>query len=149
MDITKDITFAYTAMIGYRPNTLTIIVIGHFLVEYLMNKIIFAKCKNAKKISSYAFSTKLEFLNSVNLLPDYLYKNIKTLNCARNEIVHTLSSEIKSKDFYKSSGQKIVVKVPKSRDPEKSYLKMLSLGVLTHLRNFMLIELKISPAYRF
>ena len=55
MDITENITFAYTAMIGYRPNDLTVVVLGHFLVEYLLNKIIKAKCKNAAKMLATRF----------------------------------------------------------------------------------------------
>lgn len=147
MDIFKDVTFVYIAMIGYRPNSLTVVVVGHFFVEYLLDKIISTKCKSAKKIMNYSFSIKLEFLNSMNLLPDDLYKNVKKLNQIRNKIVHTLEINLKDKDmdFYKSSGQKIIINKPKSRDPEKHYLKMLSLGILTRLRNHMFLELKISP----
>lgn len=149
MDVTKDVTWVYTAMVGYHPNTLTVALTGHFLVEYLLDKIIFARCKNAKKISSYSFSTKLEFLNSMNLLSDDLYKNIKNLNRVRNEIAHTLKANLKNRDFYKSSGRKIIIRVPKSGDSEKFYLKMLSLGILTNLRNYILLELKISPDCAF
>ena len=149
MDITKDVTWVYTAMVGYHPNTLTIALTGHFLVEFLMDKIISSGCKNAKKMSDYPFSIKLEFLNSMNLLSDDLYKNIKNLNRIRNEITHTLKISLKNRDFYKVSGQKIVIKIPKLRDPEKFYLEMLSHGILTNLRNYMFLELKISPECTF
>lgn len=151
MDVTKDVIWVYTVMVGYHPNILTVALTGHFLVEYLMDKIISSRCKNAKKMSGYPFSIKLEFLNSMNLLPDDLYKNVKKLNQIRNKIVHTLEINLKDKDmdFYKSSGQKIIINKPKSRDPKKHYLKMLSLGILTGLRNHMFLELKISPDCAF
>lgn len=149
MDVTKDVTWVYIAMVGYHPNTFTVVLTGHFLVEYLIDKIIFSRCKNAKKMSDYSFSIKLEFLNSMNLLPDDLYKNVKKLNQIRNKIVHTLEINLKDKDmdFYKSSGQKIIINKPKSRYPERHYLWMLSLGILTGLRNHMFLALKISPDF--
>lgn len=150
-DVTKDITFVYIAMIGYRPNSLTLIVVSHFLIEHLMNKIISNKCRGTNKIIKYPFSTKADFLNAMTLLPDDLYKNVKKINQIRNKIVHTLEINLKDKDmdFYKSYGQKIIINKPKSRDPEKHYLKMLSLGILTGLRNHMFLELKISPDCAF
>lgn len=150
-DVTKDITFVYIMMIGYHPNSLTLVVAGHFLIEYLMNKILSNKCRSANKIIKYSFSTKVEFLNAMNLLPDDLYKNVKKLNQIRNKMVHTLEINLKNKDmdFYKSSGQKIIINKSKSRDPERHYLKMLSLGILTGLRNHMLLVLKISPDFKF
>jgi len=150
-DTTEDVTFVYTAMIGYHPNNLTVVIVGHFLIEYLINKIIFNKCQIANRISKYSFSTKVDFLNAMALLPNDLYKNIKKINKIRNKIVHALEIDLKPKDmdFYKSSGQKIIINKPKSRDPEKHYFKMLLLGTLTGLRNYMLLTLKISPDFKF
>ncbi|MDD4902142.1 MAG: hypothetical protein PHE24_03320 [Patescibacteria group bacterium] len=148
MDITEDIIFTYMTMVGYRPSNLMIVVTAHFLVEHFINKIIFAKCKNAKKIIDYSFSTKLELVNAINLLSDDLYKNIKNLNQIRNKIVHTLEINIQNKIFFKSSGQKIIVKVAKSKNPERDYSKLLSLGILNSLRNHMLLILKVSPEYK-
>lgn len=148
-DTTLDPTWVYTSMVGYHPSSLVLALTGHFLVEYLMDKITFARCKNAKKISNYSFSIKLEFLNSMNLLSDDLYKNIKNLNQIRNEIAHTLKVNLKNRNFYKSSGQKIIIKSPRSGDPERFYLKMLSYGILGDLRNYMLLDLKVSPDCAF
>ena len=149
MNVYRDITFIYIWMIGYHPSSLTLTVVGHFLIEHLVNEIISNRCKNAKKIIEYSFSTKVEFLNSMNLLPNDLYINIKNLNSIRNNMVHTLEANLKSVDFYKSSGQKIIIKTPKSGDLERHYLKMLSQGTLIGLRNYMLSTLKISTDYSF
>lgn len=135
MDITKDPTFVYTEMVGYHPKPLTIVVVGHFLAEYLLSEIISKKCKDPKKIIKYSFLVKVEFLNAMNLLPEDLYNNIRNLNKIRNEIVHSLNINLKDRDFFKSSGEKITIRKPKSGDPERHYLKMLSLGILISLRN--------------
>lgn len=148
-DLTQDVTYSFVAMIGQHPNEITLVVIGHFLVEHLLNQIILSKCKNPNKIINFTFAIKTEILDSMGLLPDDIYKNISKLNSIRNKVVHTLKANLIEKDmvFYKSDGSIITIKIPKNKNPEKFYLQTLIGGVLVPLRNHMLTNLKISPNY--
>ncbi len=49
----------------------------------------------------------------MKLLPEDVYKNIVILNKHRNTMVHTLEVNIDDMFFYKSSGERILIKKPK------------------------------------
>lgn len=144
-DVSQDVGYVYTTMIGYHPNALTLVVVSHFLVEYLLNRIISKKCRNPAKILKYTFSIKLDLLNAMKLLPEDVYNNIIILNKLRNAIVHTLETNIGDMIFYKPQGAKFIIKKFKSGEIERNYLKLLSHGIFISLRNYMLVSLKISP----
>lgn len=142
-----DPTFEYILRVGYHDDEISIILRGHLLVEYLINKIIQVKCKNPEKILSYPFSIKLQIVYSMKLLPDYLYKNIAKINNIRNGLVHNLNFNNKEIDmkFLKSSGECVRLKPKGKKNPRKFYLKMLSMGTLTLLRNYMIQDIGVSP----
>jgi len=148
-DLSRDVTWVRIILTGHNANKLTIVVVTHFLVDYLLSKIISSKCRNPNKIINYSFSIKLEILYSMSLLSSDNYKNIKKLNVIRNKIVHALEVNIPEKEmiFYKSNGERVKVGKSKSKDPEKFFLNVLSNGILVNLRNYMLLKLKISPNF--
>jgi len=146
-DLNQDVTWAFVVLVGHRPNNLTLVVVGHFLVEHLLDQIILNKCKEPSKIVNYTFSVKMQFLNSMGLLTSDCYKNIVKLNSIRNKLVHTLETGLLEKDmvFYKSNGKAVTIK--KTKNVEGFYIKVLVNGILITLRNHMLATLKISPNF--
>jgi hypothetical protein len=147
-NITKDITYIYTVMMGYRPNTLTLVVTGHFLIEYLLDKIIDTKCKDSEKFRNYTFSIKLDILNAFNLIPDEVYKNINTINKIRNKLVHTLKVDTPVRNFYTQKNKSITITRKGKPVTENFFIKTLTHGTLVQLRNHMLMTLEISPEYQ-
>lgn len=146
-DLNQDVTWAFILLTGHRPNNLTLIIVGHFLIEHLLDQIILNKCKEAHKILNYTFSIKLQILNSMGLLTPDCHKNILKLNSIRNKLVHTLETGLLERDmvFYKSEGKAVTIK--KTKNVEGFYIKVLVNGILVALRNHMLMTLQISPNF--
>lgn len=148
-DVFKDITFQYILRIGSRPNEISIVLVGHLLLEYLMNTIIEAKCKSPQRITRdsrhYPFSVKLQIIHSMGLLPDHIYMNISKLNRIRNRLAHDLDFDEAEVDmvFFASSGERTTLRPKRRRNPRAFYFKMLALGTLTQLRYHMVVDLRI------
>jgi hypothetical protein len=68
------------------------VLITQGFVELLVNAVIDAKCKNAKKITSNArdfpYSTKLLLLHELGLLSDSSYRSLDKLRKYRNKAAH-------------------------------------------------------------
>ena len=83
-ELSKNVTIQYILRIGTKPNEISIVLIGHLLVEYLMNRIIEIKCKGSRQIiehpRDYPFSVKLQIIYSMGLLPDHILNNIAKIN---------------------------------------------------------------------
>lgn len=79
----------------------TIILVGHLLIENLIDKIIESKCKSPKIIlndsRTYPFSVKVQILYSMRLIPDYIYNNIIRINKLRNKFSHNIEFNIDPK----------------------------------------------------
>ncbi len=74
------------------------VLVTQGFVELLVNAVIDAKCKNAKKITGNArdfpYSIKLLLLNELGLLPDGLYRTLNQLRKLRNDAAHDPFFEI-------------------------------------------------------
>lgn len=68
------------------------VLITQGFVELLVNAVIDAKCKNAKKITSntrdFPYSTKLLLLHELGLLSDSSYRSLDKLRKYRNKAAH-------------------------------------------------------------
>jgi hypothetical protein len=146
MDIFEDITTHFVIRAGRFDDEATITLKGHLLSEFLLNRIIeFKLGKNKAKNTTY--SNKLSLLEKHHLLPEETLLNLRLLNSFRNRLVHELDVSICKKEmiFHKPNKTVIKVKVKKGMYPQRYYLRLLCHGVLTQLRNHMLIVLKIDP----
>lgn len=146
MNITKDIVYEYIVSLRYHEDELGLIVKGHLLIEYVINKIIEKKCKDPKVIllnqQNYTFLIKLQIVFSMGLLPQSIYKNIKRVNRIRNELAHNLEPKYDKIDFEfvrdAVTSEEIISlrqELKNKRFPERKYIKMLCVGTLIQLRN--------------
>lgn len=134
-DKSKDGRILFSILTGRSAHILTIIIVGHLLVEYFLNKIIIAKFKNSKTNLKKSFSQKLELLYPT-WLPLFIYKNIKLLNKSRNDIAHNLGSIDHKPFIYMHWREKKIVKIPKRKNKEKFYFRELINTVLFDLVNY-------------
>jgi len=148
IDVTKDITYDYISRMRYHEDELGLIVKGHLLIEYIINKIIERKCKNPKIIllnrQNYTFSVKLQIVFSMGFLPQSIYRNIRRVNRIRNEFAHNLEPNYDKIDFkftkYNGTSEETISLRPKLKKGfiERKYIKMLCFGTLSQLRNHYL-----------
>jgi hypothetical protein len=154
IDLWNDITFEFIVRVRVHDDESAIILKGHLLVEYLLDKIIEQKCKAPNKIlddsRTYSFSVKLQLVYSMGLLPDYLYENIVRINRLRNKLAHNLDFELDLNNMLvvNLKGETIKVRPKGKRYPERYYLRMLCFSTLSDLRNYMVRELHIDPHYK-
>lgn len=132
-DKSKEIRILYSILIGYRPNVLTVVLIGHVLVEHLLDQIIIARLKNQKRLKA-PFSQKLEFLH-LRWLPLNIYENIKILNDLRNNLAHNLVIGKYKPIYFGPKREKVVVKVPKGATSSSYYPKKLVELILYEMTN--------------
>ncbi len=129
----------YFLRIRKHDDELGITLKGHLLVEYLINKIIEAKCKSPKKIlensKTYSFSVKTQLLYAMDFLPEYLNKNISKLNNIRNELAHNLNFSEQKIDnvFYAKGGGVKKIKKLSGKYPHRSFLKFFCWFILGEL----------------
>lgn len=90
-DKSKDIRIIFSILTGRNSHIITIVIVGHLLIDYLLDKIIVVKCKNTKTVLGKSFSEKVKVLFP-DWLPLFIYKNIKLLNKTRNDIAHNLGA---------------------------------------------------------
>ena len=104
-DKSWDSRVLFSILSGHNQHVLVIVIIGHLLTEYLLDKIITAKLKNAKRILEKSFSEKLKFLYP-DWLPLFIYRNMKLLNKTRNDIAHNLGAIDYEPIIYMPQGSK-------------------------------------------
>jgi hypothetical protein len=149
IDLDKDMTFQYILRVGRRPNEFSTILTGHLLIEYLINRIIEAKCKHPQKIvkdsQNYTFSVKLQIVHEMGLLTDPIYNNIVKLNKIRNRLAHDLDFDVEEMDMtlFNDHGECINLKPKGKRNPRAFYLRMLVISTLNQLQSHMLINLRV------
>jgi hypothetical protein len=138
----NDITLEYMSRLRFHDDELGSIIKGHLLIEYILNKIIRKKCKKSKTIlndtRSYTFAIKLQILESMNLLPEYLCTNISRVNRIRNQLAHNLQVDLEAGDFgfTTTEGKTNSLKALRlRRNPSRQYVKHLCFGTLIQLRN--------------
>src|SRR3989344_895619 len=119
------------------------ILIGHLLIEHLLDKIITTKYKNMKTALRGSFSEKLKHLYP-RWLPLFIYENIKLLNKARNDMAHNLGTSDHEPIIYMPKGEKKILNMPKRKNKEKFYFRYLINTILFDLVNYSYYSLNIS-----
>ena len=153
IDFTNDVTMEFVIRVRVHDDEAAIILKGHLLIEYLIDKIIEQKCKAPDKIledpRNYPFSVKLQFVYSMGLLPDYLHENIVRINRLRNKLAHNLDFELDRNNMtiVNWEGETIRIRPKRKRYPERDYLRTLCFSTLAFLRGHMIQELHIDPRY--
>ncbi|MBI4993378.1 hypothetical protein HZC33_00240 [Candidatus Wolfebacteria bacterium] len=142
-DKSKDYRILFSILSGYNSHIITIVMIGHLLTEHLLDKIITTKYKNTKAALRKSFSEKLKILY-LEWLPLFIYKNIKLLNKARNDIAHNLGTSDHKPIIYIPKGEQEILNIPRRKNKEKFYFKHLINTVLFDLVNHSYHSLKIS-----
>jgi len=74
-DKSKDCRIIFSILTGRNSHILTIVIVGHLLIEYLLDKIITTKFKNVKKVVGKSFAETNFF---IRFGCHYFY--LKTLN---------------------------------------------------------------------
>lgn len=95
IDIWNDLSMGYMLSIRNGEDELGLIIKGHLLIEYALNQLIQLNVKNPnvffKDNRLNAFSTKLNLIDSLGLLPRFIIQNISTINKIRNHYAHNLN----------------------------------------------------------
>ena len=152
-DISQDVTLEFILRVRLHDDEVAVILKGHLLVEYLINKIIEQKHATPDKIleksRNFTFSKKLHLVHSMGLLPHYLFENINRINRLRNKLAHSLTFDLDKVDmtFTKTDGTTINIYPKKSRYPERRYLKMLCFSTISQLERHMEFTLKVDPRF--
>lgn len=141
-DKSKDTRILFSILTGQNVHIVTIIIVGHLLIEYSLDKIITAKLKDKKGNLKKSFSQKLELLYPT-WLPLFIYKNMKLLNEARNDIAHNLGTIDYEPFIYMHLGGRKIVKVPKRKNKDKFYFRELINTILFDLVNYSFHSLNI------
>jgi len=142
-DKSKDIRILFSILTGRNSHILTIVIVGHLLCEYLMDKIINAKYKNTKATLEKSFSEKIKLLYP-EWLPLFIHKNIKLLNTIRNDIAHNLGASDYEPIIYIQKGDRKILNIPKRKNKTKFYLDHLISTILFDLVNYSYHFLGIS-----
>lgn len=141
-DRSKDARILFSILAGRSAHIVTIIIVGHLLIEHLLDKIITAKLKNKKDNLKKGFSQKLELLYP-SWLPLFIYKNIKLLNKSRNNIMHNLGAIKYEPIIYLPHGKRRILKIPKRKNREKFSFQELINTILFDLVNYSFHSLNI------
>lgn len=142
-DKSKDSRILFSILSGHNQHVLVIVIVGHLLIEYLLDRIITVKCQNTKTALKKSFSGKVKLLYP-DWLPLFIYKNIKLLNETRNDIAHNLGTSDHEPVIYISKGKKKILNIPRRKNKEKFYFRHLINMVLFDLVNYSYYSLNIS-----
>lgn len=144
-DKSKDIRVLFSMLKGHHPHVLVITLIGHLLVEHIIDKIVITKSKYFdKKFKKLSFAEKVELTYPL-WLPLHIYKNIKLLNRIRNDMAHNLHVRDYELTLFLDKGEKKVLHIPSGKDKNKFYLNYLVDTILFELVNYSYYSLDISP----
>ena len=131
---------------GKHADSLTIILKGHLIVEYLLDKIISDKFNKPDRILKYSFHKKLEILYSLGFIPKYLFLNIENLNNIRNKYSHDFRYALHIKEFKVYDINKKLLESKKLKKYSmRSNTKSFCVLIILQLRNHLLEKLKINP----
>jgi len=142
-DKSKDYRILFSILSGHNQHVLVVVIIGHLLIEHLLDKIITTKYKNMKTALRGSFSEKLKHLYP-RWLPLFIYENIKLLNKARNDMAHNLGTSDHEPIIYMPKGEKKILNMPKRKNKEKFYFRYLINTILFDLVNYSYYSLNIS-----
>lgn len=142
----------YMGRVGPKDDEIAILLKGHLLIEYLMNKVIEKKCRSPKKILEgtrvYTFSVKLQIIYSMSLIPEYLYDNINRVNQLRNKYAHTLDFNLDKNSMRLRDPENEIISFSDLKNrPTQTYLWILCTITLAQLDYHMEKVLQIDPRH--
>ena len=142
-DKSKDYRIIFSILTGQNSHILTIVIVGHLLIEYLLDKIITTKFKNTKKVVGKSFAEKIKLLYPT-WLPLFLFKNIKLLNEIRNGVAHNLGVVDYKPVIHIPNGELRTLKIPLKKNKGKFYFNELINTILFDLVNYSYYSLGVS-----
>ncbi|HEX8599430.1 MAG TPA: hypothetical protein VF952_13045 [Chloroflexia bacterium] len=153
IDLRNDIIYHYLLRLRHHEDVLGIVLKGHLLIEYVLNKIIERQFRDSKGMltdhRSFTFSVKLQMLYASHNLPEYLYRNIRNINKIRNQVAHNLDVDFDSVDFvfHKSDGETINLREAaiKRMNPTRYVVRLLCHGTLSELQLYYAMQFKELP----
>ncbi len=115
-DIFQDITTEFVLRAGLHDDEMAIILKGHLLVEYLLNRIMRHHISKSEKALNLSFYKKVYILYEKEFIQSPLLDNLKRLNKFRNKLVHELDYFIKEDEmlFTRTDG-KVIKVIPKKK----------------------------------
>jgi len=139
----------YVLRARLHDDEIAIVLKGHLLVEYLLNRIISERVSESKRLHNQTFSRKVLRLSKLGLIQGSLLENIGLLNGFRNRLAHQLDYMISREDmlFTRNDGKVIVIKPKRGKYPQRQYYRLLCHGILTQLINHMLTNLNVDPSW--
>lgn len=148
-DITQDVRTEYILRARLHDDEMAIVLKGHLLVEYLLNRIISEEVSECKTLLNQTFSRKVSRLSKLGFIQGSLLENIGRLNTFRNRLAHQLDYSVRREDmlFTRTDGKVIVMKLKRSKYPQRRYYRLLCHGILTQLINHMLVNLNVDPRW--
>jgi hypothetical protein len=149
LDIFQEIQTEFILRAHLHDDEMAIILKGHLLVEYLLNRIIRHHISKPEKAINFSFFKKLSILSEKGFVQGPLLDNIRRLNKYRNRLAHELDNFIKDEEmlFMRTDGEVIRVVPKKSKYPQRHYYRLLCHGILGQLTNHMLLELRVDPRW--
>ncbi len=142
-DKSKDIRIIFSILTGRNSHILTIVIVGHLLIEHLLYKIIITKFKNTEKAVRKSFAEKIKLLYPT-WLPLFLFKNIKILNEIRNGVAHNLGVVDYKPVIHMPNGELRTLKIPLKKNKSKFYFNELINTILFDLVNYSYYSLSVS-----
>jgi len=135
---------------GYHADELTIVLKAHLFAEFLIDHIIKEKFSRPKRILNYTFYKKLEIIYSIDLIPNYLYKNILFLNKMRNKYSHDLDYRINPKEIvlFKTDNKRIVFRDEFKKKSNRQIVKLFCFAVLAQFNDYIYLSLNLNPTFR-
>lgn len=141
-DKSKNSRILFPILSGHNQHVLVIVIVGHLLTEYLLDKIITVKFKNPNRTSKESFSKKLKLLYP-DWLPLFIYRNIKLLDRVRNDMAHNLGAVDYEPIIYIPKGGRVILDIPKRKNKDKFYFRELVTTILFDLVSYSFYSLNI------
>jgi len=93
----------FSQLFKLKDNPRLLVLVAHGMLELMVNALIDAKLKNAKKVTSdtrgYPHSTRLLVLNEMGVLSDRMYKSLEWFRRLRNRAAHEPLFEVTAQDL--------------------------------------------------
>lgn len=152
-----DTLIHYFERLEKSQDELVILVTGHILTEFIINRIIEEKCPISKnKLAdhrTYSYAVKLTILKCMNLIPEYLFKNLNKLNKLRNEYAHNIHINLEqidlSFDYQQSEDSLIQLHCEDPNNPKelKKHLYLVCYTILFNFAKYADKDLKVNISF--
>lgn len=86
----------------------------------------------------------------MDIIPNYLYKNILLLNKIRNKCAHNLDYWIDPKEimFFKTNNKRIIFKDEFKKKSNRQIVKLFCFALLAQFNDYIFLSLNMNPTVR-